>query len=61
MKLTVIMIDPARLLCIGEPVTYRRVTVDLTPEQSEALKRRETGMDRGNPVHEQIGLTFIEE
>lgn len=37
MKLTVVVTESGAACNIGGPITYRRITVDLTPEQAKAL------------------------
>jgi len=37
-KLTVIFSDPSPVIHLNEPCQHRRVTIELTPEQQEALK-----------------------
>ncbi len=52
MRLTVIIADEGSACNVGGPVDYRRVTLDLTPEQQKALALRHRW--------ERHGLTFIE-
>jgi hypothetical protein len=52
MKLTVVVTEAGAACNIGGPVTYRRVTVSLTPEQTAAL----TLHDRWDSH----GTTFLE-
>lgn len=58
-KLTVIMRDESPLF-INEPVTYRRVTIDLTPGQQQQLTPREVGTSGGDTIYEQRSTTFLE-
>lgn len=60
MKLTVIFRDNMPTICLGEPVSHRRVTVDLTPEQADALRPRFVGVSGGQNCHEEVSLCFIE-
>jgi hypothetical protein len=51
-KLTVIIEDVGGAMHMGFAIGYRRVTLDLTPEQTAALALRHE--------HEGYGTTFIE-
>jgi hypothetical protein len=55
-RLTVIITETGAACNIGGPITYRRVTVDLTPEQAATIEaaRRDKHWDS-------FGTTFIEE
>lgn len=60
MKLTVIFTDPMPLICQQLPVTYRRVTLNLTNEQAKALAPRHVGQSGNKEVFEDISICFIE-
>ena len=60
-QLTVIFGNEWPLLTIGEPVSHRRVTVDLTPEQAAALTPKWVGRDRERDCYESFSLTFLED
>jgi hypothetical protein len=51
-KLTVIIEDVGGAMHMGLAIGYRRVTLDLTPEQEAALALRDE--------HESYGATFVE-
>ncbi len=59
--LTVIFYDASALVCVGEPVSHRRVTLSLTAEQRCKLVPRNTGTFGGKPTGENIGTCFLEE
>lgn len=60
MKLHFILADTYRTYIAvvheNEHVPYRRriVTIELTPEQMEAIKPRKVGKDRGKDVYEEL-------
>ena len=60
-KLTVIIGDMSSLHQFDEPITRRTVTITLTDEQKEKLMLRHTHTDRGQPYHEFIINSFLEE
>ena len=47
MRLTVIITNTVHAANVGGPLTYRRVTFDLTPEQAKALARDEKWEEYG--------------
>ena len=59
-KLVVIIRDPAPLAVLQEPVSHRKVEIELTPEQVKQIDLRETGVSCGTPIHEQISMCFLE-
>ena len=60
MVLTVIFRDDSPVMFSGDCPAYRSVCVALTPEQTELLKVKEVGVDRGNKLYESISNCFIE-
>jgi hypothetical protein len=52
MKLTVIVSDIEAAANVGGPVTYRRITIDLTPEQSRALTLHDKWESHGTTLIE---------
>ena len=60
-KLTVILRNDSPLLFCGDSPSYRSITIELTDEQKDLLKLRETGINCGQTVHESISKCFIEE
>jgi hypothetical protein len=58
--LTVLMIDDIPLRCIGAPISLRRVTIELTPEQRQQLTPRYTGRDCGVEQYEMHGQLLLE-
>jgi hypothetical protein len=61
MKLIVIIRDPAPLIMLEEPIQHRRVEIEFTEEQLEALRLFSHGVDRGKKIYEQYSFCFIEE
>ena len=59
-KLIVIVRDPAPVAVLQEPVSHRRIEIELTPKQAQQIDLRETGVSCGNPIHEQISMCFLE-
>lgn len=60
-KLRVIIRDPAPLVVLSEPVAHRSVEIELTDEQLDKLRLRNTGVSCGNPLFEDISSVFFEE
>ena len=59
-KLIVIVRDLAPLAVLQEPVSHRKVEIELTPAQVQQLDLRETGVSCGIPIHEQVSMCFLE-
>jgi len=59
-KLTVIIRDDSPIIHCADVSVYRRVTIDLTPEQMHAIRVKATCTSMGNPVFESISKCFIE-
>lgn len=58
-KLTAVIRD-MRLLDINEPCSYRRVTIELTPEQQAALTMSYFGVSGGINSYEEVSNAFLE-
>ena len=59
-KFTVIIRDDGPLICAGDSPTYRRVTLDFTPEQIEAMRVYQTATSVGKPIFESLSKMFWE-
>ena len=59
-RLTVIIRDEAPAVSLGEPATYRRVTVDLTDEQKAAMELKVNCRIAGRDIREQVSCVFLD-
>jgi len=60
MKMTVIIRNDSPLLLVGDSPSYRRVTIEMTPQQEEALKLRKVGVQAGQNIYEEYSHCFLE-
>lgn len=58
--LTVIFRDDAPVIFVGDVPAYRRVTIELTAEQRDALALKQVGINCGKPVYEAYSKCFLE-
>jgi hypothetical protein len=58
--LTIVIRNDAPMCFAGDCPSYRRVTVELTPEQSSRIELRVTGRSGGVDLHESISHVFLE-
>ncbi len=61
MKITVIIRDDSPMIFCGDNPSYRRVTIELTPEQEEQLELKFVGQQGKHDYYEQYSQCFIEE
>lgn len=59
-KLTVIIRDDAPLIHCGDTPSYRRVTLDLTQDQMDAIRVKATANSMGKEIFESVSKAFIE-
>ena len=59
--LTVILANEMPMLTLQEPVQYRSVQIELTPEQQEKIAPRFLGKAGDRPVFERVRMCFLEE
>lgn len=60
LKLVVIIRDESPLIHLGDPPTYRKVVLELTDSQQEALSLKVTGAVAGRDIRESFGNVFLE-
>lgn len=60
MKLNVTIRNPAPMIYLQEPVSYRLVTIELTDEQAKQLTLRSVGYDMGKEIFEEYSQCFLE-
>lgn len=58
--LTVLIRDITPLIHLNEPVSHRRVTIELTAEQQQQLKLEKVGHSLGNDIFEDYGTCLLE-
>lgn len=58
--LYVTMVDPAPLAVMGEPCGHRIVRVVLTDKQAALIEPRQTGVNCGSPIREEVYPTSIQ-
>ncbi len=61
MIITFILRDDGPFCCMQEPPRYRSVHIELTPEQCEKLRLRETHTIAGKQFYETVSLCFVDE
>ena len=60
MQLTVIIRDVSPVIFCNDHPAYRRVTFDLTEEQSKKINLKVTGSNGGCEIKEEISQCFLE-
>jgi hypothetical protein len=59
-RITFIIRDDAPLIHCNDSSAYRRVTIDLTPDQIESIRLNATATSMGKPVFGSVSKCFIE-
>ena len=59
-KLTVLFRDESPMFLAGDSPAYRRVTIDLTQEQMEALRLKRIATISGREIFESVSQCFLE-
>jgi hypothetical protein len=59
-SLTVIIRDDSPIIFAGDSPYFRRVTIQLTDEQKEALKLRKVGIVGKEDIFESVSRSFLE-